>query len=73
MRHLARKGGEEKYTQGFGRITQRKETRDLCVAGRKILKWILEVGWKSVYWVLLTNSMDKWRDLVHPAMNIRVP
>jgi hypothetical protein len=32
-----------------------------------------EVGWGDVDWIGLAQDRDKWRALVNPVMNLRVP
>jgi hypothetical protein len=48
--------------------------------GRPRCKWLgnirmdlVEVGWGDVHWIGLAQDRDKWRALVNPVMNLRVP
>jgi hypothetical protein len=34
---------------------------------------LLEIGWGGVDWIGLAQDRDKWRAVVNPAMNFRVP
>jgi hypothetical protein len=34
---------------------------------------LLEVGWGDVDWIGLAQVRDRWRALVNPVMNLRVP
>jgi hypothetical protein len=34
---------------------------------------LLEIGWGSVDWIVLTQDRDKWRALVNAVMNLWVP
>jgi hypothetical protein len=34
---------------------------------------LLEVGWRGMDWINLTQDKDRWRTLVNAVMNLRVP
>jgi hypothetical protein len=34
---------------------------------------VLELGWGDVDWIGLTQDRDRWRALVNPVLNLRVP
>jgi hypothetical protein len=34
---------------------------------------LLEISWGGVDWICLAQDRDKWRALVNPVMNLRVP
>jgi hypothetical protein len=38
-----------------------------------ILRWILEIEWVGVNWIVLAQERHKWRALMNAVMNLRVP
>jgi hypothetical protein len=34
---------------------------------------VMEVGWKNVYWILLSQERVHWRALVNTAVNLKAP
>jgi hypothetical protein len=55
--------------QGFG---GENHYDDLNVDGRIILKWIVNTSDGGMDRIDLAYCRDRWRDLVHSVMNIRV-
>jgi hypothetical protein len=55
-------------------VGKHEETKDLGVAGRIILEWILRcIEWEVVDWIHLVQNMGYWRALVNTVMNLSVP
>ena len=32
----------------------------------------MEIGWKDIDWINVTQNMDKWRAVVNAVMNLRL-
>jgi hypothetical protein len=51
----------------------RNNQKDLYLGGRKILEWILEIGWGGMDCNDLAQDRDQLRALVKTVPNLRVP
>jgi len=67
-------GGGEVYT-GFWwpNLKERDHLEDQGVVGRIILTRIFRKWDRVMYWIVLTQDRDSWRELVNAVMNHRVP
>jgi hypothetical protein len=45
----------------------------LDVYGRIILKWVLQVGFKVVDWIHVTQNRVQWWDLLSTVLNLWIP
>jgi hypothetical protein len=43
------------------------------IKSRRTRMDLSEIVWEGVEWIYLAHDRDKWRALVNPLMNIRVP
>ena len=66
---------EERRGVYRGNLREREHLEDPGVDGRIILRWIFMkwVGVGGMDWNDLTQDRDRWRALVYPVMNLRVP
>jgi hypothetical protein len=72
--HVAHMGHmRNAYNILVGKTEGQRPLGRLRVAGRIILKWILEKQDEGVDWIHLAQDRDRWRALVNTIMNLRVP
>ena len=55
----------------WGGLRERDHLENLCIDGRKILKWDLQdLGWGGKNWIALAQDRERWRALVNAVMNL---
>jgi hypothetical protein len=52
-------------------LRERDYWEDLGVDVRK--KYLKEIGWKGVGWILVAQNTNQWQIIVTTVMNLRVP
>jgi hypothetical protein len=55
----------------YANLRERNYLEDLCADGRKILKWLLKIGWGNVDWIHLAEDRGKWPAIVNTAVRFR--
>jgi len=56
-----------------GDLRERDHFKEQGLGGRIILKWTFKKSDRSMDWIDLAESRDRWRILVNAIMNLRVP
>ena len=46
---------------------------DVRIGGRIILKWIFKKWFRGMDWIDLAQDRGRWRALINPVINLRVP
>jgi hypothetical protein len=50
---------------------ERDHWEDQAIGGWTILKWILEIGWDGVEWIVMAQDRDQWWALVKTVLTFR--